>query len=164
VEYSSHYTSEEEYHDWFSKQQELTRKYEAKMVELMGAEGDSVAEALVGYLPEDITNELLSDVGLAVFVYDHEEVLNHGKVIYKDQNLTITEQLFTPEKEPIDNLLEDFLNDLFESKVDTVSQLSDHSGEVVMEVLPAQKEKAPEIAGTIHNVWVRVDIEEAKKD
>lgn len=162
MEYSSNYTSEEEYKDWLNKQQELTQKYEAKMVELMGAQGDSVAEALVGYLPDDITNELLEGVGLAVFVYDHEEVLNHGKVIYQDQNLTITEQLFTPEKDPMDNLLEDFLNDLFVEEKETIVELSPKSGEVVAEVLPAQKAKEPEVKGTIHNVWVRVDTDEDK--
>ncbi len=163
MEYSSHYSSEEQYRDWCDRQHKLTHKYESKMVEAMGVKGDSVAEALVDYLPEDLSNQLLEGVGLAVFVYDQEEVLNHGEVVYKDQNLTITKQFYAPPEDPTDNLIRDLLNDIFETEDVASPELTSRSGETVVDVLPPEKEKEPKIEGTIYNVWVRVDLEEADK-
>lgn len=159
MEMSSHYDTEEEYELWLDRQAKLTEKYEGKMLETLGVEADNVAEALTEYLPEDITNELLEGVGMAVFVYDEEEVQNHGAVVYKDQNLTITRQGYVPQEEHTDNLIKDLIKDLFD--VSEVLELPEKSENVPsVEILDPEKTAEPVPVGNIYNVWVRVDTDE----
>jgi hypothetical protein len=156
MEMSSNYGTQEEYEAWVERQSKLTEKYESRMLETMGIEADSVAETLIEYLPEDITNDLLEGVGLAVFVYDEEEVQNHGEIVYKDQNITITKQGYAPQEKYTDNLIRDLVEDMFsDSEVLELPEKSENIPSV--EIIDPEKEVEPMPIGNIYNVWVRVE-------